>query len=139
MHTLPDEGAPSAGHAVIQPMATRQDIRVVLADRPGPARDALAILLAQLSRVQLVATADDVEGAGEALRAHDADFLLLDERLIVGDHVLAGLGRQPPSVEVIVVGMDVDPAFDRRARRIGALGWVAKERAEEDLPALLRR
>lgn len=120
-------------------MASSGDIRVVLADRPGPARSALGALLSELPQVHLVATVDDVEPAGDALRAHDADFLLLDERLIAGDHVLTGLGPQPPHVEVIVVGMDVDPAFDRRARRLGALGWIAKERAEEDLPALLRR
>jgi hypothetical protein len=43
----------------------------------------------------------------------------------------------PEGVRVIVLGVDDDPAFAARATRLGADAWVAKERADEDLPALL--
>jgi DNA-binding NarL/FixJ family response regulator len=43
----------------------------------------------------------------------------------------------PEGVRVIVLGVDDDPAFAARATRLGAAAWVAKERADEDLPALL--
>ena len=67
------------------------------------------------------------------------DVLILDDRLVrAGDHVLAGLGPQRGHVRVIVIGVDDDPAFAARARRLGADAWVAKDRADEELPALLR-
>jgi hypothetical protein len=40
-------------------------------------------------------------------------------------------------VRVIVVGVDDDPAFAARAHRLGAEAWVAKDRADDQLPALL--
>ena len=49
-------------------------------------------------------------------------------------HVLAGTGPTRAPVRVIVVGVDDDPAFARARRRLGAEAWIAKDRADEDLP-----
>jgi hypothetical protein len=35
------------------------------------------------------------------------------------------------------MGLDDDPSFARRARRIGATAWIAKEHADELLPSAL--
>jgi DNA-binding NarL/FixJ family response regulator len=40
-------------------------------------------------------------------------------------------------VPVIVIGLDDDPSFARRAQRLGATAWIAKEHADELLPAAL--
>jgi DNA-binding NarL/FixJ family response regulator len=40
-------------------------------------------------------------------------------------------------VRVLVVGVDDDPAFAARARDLGADAWIAKDRADDELPALL--
>jgi hypothetical protein len=37
-----------------------------------------------------------------------------------------------------VIGVDDDPAFPARARRIGAEAWVPKDRADTLLPTVLR-
>jgi DNA-binding NarL/FixJ family response regulator len=38
---------------------------------------------------------------------------------------------------VVVLGVDDDPAYAVRAQRLGADVWIAKDRADEQLPALL--
>jgi hypothetical protein len=62
-----------------------------------------------------------------------ADVLLIDDRLID-----SGFAGSVDGVRIIVLGMTDDPAFAARARRLGAQAWVAKERAGEELPRLLR-
>jgi len=105
--------------------------RVLLADVAGPARRALAELLGGLDGVLLVGEAgrDDL---ARTLRSVRPDVLVIDDRMIRdGDATL------PAGVRVIVVGVDDDPAFAARARALGAAAWVIKDRADEDLPALL--
>lgn len=113
------------------PSTTVIPSRVLLADLAGPARRALAGLLGELDGVRLVAEAGRDELA-PALRAFHPDVLVIDDRLIRdGDAAL------PLDVRVIVVGVDADPAYAARARILGAEAWVIKDRADEDLPALL--
>jgi DNA-binding NarL/FixJ family response regulator len=113
-------------------------MRVLLADLEGPSRRALATLLRDIDGVQLVGEAGERGDVASALRRAQPDVIVIDERLLkAGTHVLAGLGPMPEGVRVIVLSVDDDPAFAARARRLGASAWVAKERADEDLPALL--
>jgi two-component system response regulator DesR len=113
-------------------------VRVVLADLEGLARHALAVLLAGIDGVQLVAEAGRRSEIAAALRRTRPDVLVIDERLLVaGHHVLAGLGPLHAGMRVIVIGIDDNPAFAADARRLGATAWVAKERAGEELPALV--
>jgi DNA-binding NarL/FixJ family response regulator len=114
-------------------------MRVMLADREGAARRALAALLRGLPDVTLVAEATTREELAAALRRTHADVVVLDERLVeeAGRHILAGLGPIGHPVRVIVVGVDDDPAFAGRAQRLGAEAWLRKDYADEDLPRLL--
>ena len=114
-------------------------VRVLLADREGAARRALAGLLKSLPRVAMVAEAGTREEIAAAMRRMRPDVLVIDDRLVMGSgsHVLAGTGPVPGPVRVIVVGVDDDPAFAARARRLGAEAWIAKDRADDQLPAFL--
>ena len=126
-----DAGREPRGHA--------GPVQVLLADVEGIARGAVASLLADLDGVELVGETGDHDGLAATLRRVHPDVLILDDRLVrAGDHVLAGLGPQRGHVRVIVIGVDDDPAFAARARRLGADAWMAKDRADEELPALLR-
>ncbi len=110
----------------------------MLADREGSARGALAALLKGLDGVELVGESGGRRELAAALRRAQPDVLILDDRLVAtGAHVLSGLGPQPGAMRVIVIGVDDDPAFAARARRLGADAWVAKDRADEELPSLL--
>jgi DNA-binding NarL/FixJ family response regulator len=105
--------------------------RVLLADVAGPARRALAELLGELDGVLFAGEAGRDELAA-ALRAVQPDVLVIDDRMIRDTDATL-----PAAVRVIVVGVDDDPAFAARARALGAAAWVVKDRADEDLPALL--
>jgi len=61
------------------------------------------------------------------------DAIVIDDRLLA----TPGLGPRDADVPVIVVGLDDDPSFARRARRLGAATWIPKERAGELLPDAL--
>ena len=49
------------------------------------------------------------------------------------------LGPHDAALQMIVFGVDDDPAFAQRARRAGADAWIVKDRADEMLPGLLSR
>jgi DNA-binding NarL/FixJ family response regulator len=114
-------------------------VRVLLADREGAARHALASLVRGVPGVVLVAEAGTREEIATAIRGARPDVIVIDDRLVMdsGAHVLAGTGPAPGPARVIVVGVDDDPAFAARAQRLGAEAWIAKDRADDQLPALL--
>ena len=60
-------------------------------------------------------------------------MIVSDDRLLLG----LGLGPRDADVPLIVVGLDDDPSFARRARRLGATAWIANEHAREVLPDAL--
>jgi DNA-binding NarL/FixJ family response regulator len=112
---------------------------VLLADFGGRSRTALADLIAGLDGVTLVGEVDRRDQIAGTLRRGDADVLIVDDRLLRdGEPVLSRLGPRGAGLRVIVLGMDDDPAFAARARRLGAEAWVAKDRAGDELPELLR-
>ena len=114
-------------------------MRVLLADREGSARRALALLLRSTPGVVLAGEAGTRAELPTAIRATRPDVVLIDARLVDGggDHVLSGMGPARDHVRVIVLGVDDDPAFAARARRLGAEAWVAKDLADDELPRLL--
>jgi DNA-binding NarL/FixJ family response regulator len=96
-------------------------------------------VLTGIDDVTLVGEADSQEEIGAALRSARPDVLVIDDRLLPAEgHLLAGAGPLPSTVRVIVMGMDDHPTFAARARHAGAEAWIAKDMADEALPALLR-
>jgi DNA-binding NarL/FixJ family response regulator len=120
---VPSETAGTSPHA-------GAPLRVVLADRPGPGRRAVAGMLGRLDGVVLADIAGDGEELAVALRRRP-DVLIIDDRMLDG---LTGAGA---GTRMLVLGVDVDPGFAARALRLGAEAWIPKDRADEQLPALL--
>jgi DNA-binding NarL/FixJ family response regulator len=115
-------------------------MRVVLADRQGAAQRAIAAMLRALAGVSLVGVVADREALAETLRRNQTDVLVIDDRLLGESvHVLDGLGPLPAAPRVVVLGVDVDPAFAARAQRLGAEAWIPKDEADDRLPQLLTR
>jgi hypothetical protein len=113
-------------------------VRVLLADRAGSARRAVAAILDQIDGTVLVGVVGSREDVPNALRRLRADVLVIDDRLLPSDdHPLAAAGPLPTSVRVIVLGMDDHPTFAERALRLGADAWAAKHTADERLRELL--
>ena len=114
-------------------------MRVLLADREGAARRALATLLRNTPGVVLAGEAGSKAELAAAIRSAHPDVVVIDDRMVDGAerHVLAGTGPSRGRVRVIVMGVDDDPAFAARAHRLGAEAWIAKDLADDQLPALL--
>jgi DNA-binding NarL/FixJ family response regulator len=144
-----DVGAPTGLFTLAQLVAATDDddgllhaerVRVVLADVEGIAREALKGVLLELAGVRLVTAVGTRAALADALRHGHVDVLVIDDRLVQdGRHVLAGLGPIGTRPRTVVVGVDDDPGFAARAQRLGAVGWVAKDRADEDLPRFLEQ
>ena len=114
-------------------MLASADTTVVLADKPGVARVALAVLIADAPAVALVGEATTLEELRAIVRDERPDVVVVDDRLVRD----AAPSTDELGARLIVTGVDDDPAYVARACRLGAEAWVPKERADELLPALL--
>jgi DNA-binding NarL/FixJ family response regulator len=112
---------------------TNGELRVLFADVSGAGRRAIAALLRSMPGVVLVAEAGTTEELARETRRTAPDAIVIDDRLLA----TPGLGPRDADVPIIVVGLDDDPSFARRASRLGAMAWIAKERADELLPDVL--
>jgi DNA-binding NarL/FixJ family response regulator len=106
-------------------------VRVLLADREGAARRALAGALRAMDGVELAGEVGDRAELADALRTTGSEVLVIDDRL------LRDMSDGLPGLRVLVLGADLDPAFAARARRLGAEAWIAKDHADERLAQLL--
>ena len=112
---------------------TEPDVRVLFADVSGAGRRAIATLLRSLPGVALVAEVGTLEELARERRRTAPDVIIVDDRLLDA----SGLGPRDADLPVIVVGLDDDPSFARRAQRLGAAAWIAKEHAGDLLPEAL--
>lgn len=110
---------------------------IVLAEPHPLARRALALLLEDDPRLEILAVGD----LPEALRAvarRQAPVLLVSRRLLERDRTgLLLPGPLPPGTRTIVLGLEDNPAYAVEARRAGASAYIVKDRADSDLPAAI--
>ena len=112
---------------------TGADMRVLFADVSGAGRRAIATLLRSLPGIALVAEAGTLEELERERRRSAPDVIIVDDRLLDA----SGLGPRDADLLLIVLGIDDDPSFARRAQRLGATAWIAKEQAGDLLPEAL--
>ena len=114
-------------------MGDPSSTKVLLADRAGFGRTALAMVLADTRGVTIVAKVADPDLIESAVQSTRPDVVVVDDRLLRNER---WTGRDGDA-RVIVVGLDDDPGFAARALRIGAEAWVPKDCAGSLLPLLL--
>ena len=98
-------------------------------------RRGLRMVLDTEDGLTVVAEAGDVESALRATREHRPRVVVLDLNM-PGDPTLPAIPRfleASPGVAVVVLTMESDPVFARRALAAGASGYVLKEGAEDEL------
>jgi two-component system response regulator NreC len=113
---------------------------IVIADDHAVVRSGLRMLLDTESGLEVVAEAGDVESARRYLRGHKPTVLVLDLNM-PGEPSLSaipGLLETSPGTNIVVLTMQDDPAFAREAIRAGALGYVLKEAADDELVNAVR-
>ena len=116
-------------------------IRVVLADDHPVVRHGLSQLLESSGGFSVVAQAGDVPGTLEAVRTWRPDVLILDLNMPGGSSLEAvpQLLRDSPSTQIVVLTMQSEPAYARRALGAGVTGYVLKDAADEELLEAIRR
>jgi two-component system, NarL family, response regulator NreC len=112
-----------------------EPIRVVIADDHAVVRSGLRMLIDAHEGLEVVAEAGDVPTAMQVIRAHRPEVAVLDLNMPGGSSLEAipALRDSTPETAIVVLTMQDDPAFAREALQGGALGFVLKEAADEEL------
>ena len=113
---------------------------IVLADDHVVVRHGLRLVLEGEADLHVVAEAGDVADAMRYVRAHRPSVLVLDLNM-PGEPSLPAIPRfleGSPDTAIVVLTMQDDPAFAREALRAGALGYVLKESADDELVEAVR-
>jgi two-component system, NarL family, response regulator NreC len=131
----PTDGAVSGDEPPAEP------IRIVLADDHAVVRSGLRMLLDSERDLEVVAEASDVESARRYVRGHHPKVLVLDLNMPGGSSLEAipVMRQESPATQIVVLTMQQEPAFAREALGAGALGYVLKEAADEELVEAVRR
>jgi two-component system response regulator NreC len=116
-------------------------IGIVLADDHAVVRSGLRLLLDSEPDFQVLAEAADVEGARRHVRQRRPRVLVLDLNMPGGSTLRAipAIRAESPDTQIVVLTMQQEPAFAREALGAGALGYVLKEAADEELVEAVHR
>jgi two-component system response regulator NreC len=118
----------------------RRNITVVLADDHAVFRGVLRLLVDAEPEMQVLAEAADVADAERLTLVHRPRVLVLDLNMPGGSSMEAipRLREQSPDTAIVVLTMHDDPGYAEYALQAGALGFVLKEEAEDELLLAIR-
>jgi len=116
-------------------------IRIVLADDHAVVRRGLELLLEIEDDFEVVASVGDVDAAIRTTRGYKPDVLVLDLNMPGGSSLdaIPQILEASPKTGIAVLTMQDEPAFARQALGSGALAYVLKEAADDELVEAVRR
>ena len=122
------------------PVAAESDVKIVVADDHAVMRDGLRMLLDGQPDFNVVAEAADIENTVRMVRAHRPDVLVLDINMggAVSLPSIPEMLDTTPQTRIVVLTMQGDPEFAEAALQAGAVGYVVKESASEELVTAIR-
>jgi len=122
-------------------MSPERPLRIVIADDHSVVRRGLRQLLEDEAGLEVVAEADDVDGARRYVRGHKPDVLVLDLNMPGGSSLdaIPEIRAEAPDTQIVVLTMQNEPAYARQALAHGVMGYVLKEAADEELVEAVRR
>lgn len=117
-----------------------QPIKVVLADDHAMVRRTMRLLLDDEHDIDVRSEAADLTTVVRHVQRHTPHVLVLDLRLPNGSTIetIRRLRALAPDTEVVVLTMEDSPQFARQALDAGAIGFVLKDRADDELVAAVR-
>ena len=133
---------PAIFRRVMEVSATKDDtIRIVLADDHAVVRRGLQLLLEAEEGLEVVASVGDVDAAIRTTRGHKPDVLVLDLNMPGGSSLdaIPTILEASPGTRIVVLTMQNEPAFARQALGAGAIAYVLKEAADDELVEAVRR
>jgi two-component system response regulator NreC len=115
-------------------------ITVVLADDHAVVRKGLRLLLEAEPGLRVVADAGTVPDAIRMVQEHRPAVLVLDLSMPGGSGLAAipVIRQEARGTAIVVLTMQNDPSFARQALQSGALGFVLKEAADDELLGAIR-
>jgi two-component system, NarL family, response regulator NreC len=129
--------------AVMEASAAQEggSIRIVLADDHAVVRRGLELLLDAEEGLEVVASVGDVKSAVRTTRGYKPDVLVLDLNMPGGSSLdaIPQILEASPQTRIAVLTMQDEPAFARQALGAGALAYVLKEAAGDELVEAVRR
>jgi two-component system, NarL family, response regulator NreC len=116
------------------------DVTVVIADDHAVVRKGLRLLVEAEPGLRVVAEAGTVPDALRMAKAHRPTVLVLDLNMPGGSSLEAipTMREEAPMTAIVVLTMQNDPSFARQALQSGALGFVLKEAADDELLGAIR-
>jgi two-component system, NarL family, response regulator NreC len=136
-----DRDVERAAAGQVEATLRQQTIRIVLADDHAVVRSGLRLLLDSEGDFEVVAEASNVEEAKRYVHGHHPAVLVLDLNMPGGSSLdaIPVIREEEPGTQIVVLTMQQEPAFARRALGAGALGYVLKEAADDELVEAVRR
>ncbi|HEY5046253.1 MAG TPA: response regulator transcription factor [Solirubrobacteraceae bacterium] len=115
-------------------------IRVLLADNHALMRRSLQLVLDGDEGMEVIAEANNLATVARHVHAHQPHVLVLDLSMPDGSSIesIGRLREQAADTQIVVMTMDKNPVFAQRAFAAGALGFVAKDLADGELPQAVR-
>jgi two-component system response regulator NreC len=117
---------------------TGDDLTVVIADDHTVVRKGLRLLIDAEPGLRVVAEAGDLPEAVRLTTEHRPRVLVLDLNMPGGSSLDAIPDIAAGPTAVVVLTMQDDPSFARRALQAGASGFVLKEAADDELLLAIR-
>ena len=131
---------PSPCRSVDLPRSER--VTIVLADDHLGIRSALRLMLDAEDGFEVVADAGDADSALRSVLSHEPAVLVLDLNMpgeLTSLQAIPRVCERSPGTAVVILTMQDDPSFARRALELGALGYVLKDSADAELVNAVRR
>lgn len=117
-------------------------ITIVLADDHAVVRRGLRLVLDAEDDLIVVAEAGTTDDAVRLIKAHRPAVAVMDLNMpgsvATSLDVLPALAAEAPGTRIVVLTMQEDPQFARRALAAGANGYVLKEAADAELVEAIR-
>lgn len=113
---------------------------IVVADDHAVVRSGLRLLLDAEPELEVIAEAGDMPGTIQIVQAYRPTVLVLDLNMPGGSglEAITTLSASTPESAIVVLTMQDDAAFARRALQNGALAFVLKEAADDELLGAVR-
>ena len=117
----------------------RKKITLLLADDHRIFRKGLKSLLSEETNIEVVAEADDGDGALEMARKYRPQIVIMDIGMPKMDGIEATrqIRERLPDTEVVILSMHAKKAYIDRVLKAGAKGYVLKDSDEDNLIAAI--
>ena len=122
-------------------METSELIRVLIVDSNGETREKIRSLLKSEKDIEVVGVAKSGKEAIELAQTHEPDVVVLDVNLSDMDEIAVteAICRRVPFSQIVILAVQVDPNYMRRAMLAGARDFIVKPPLPDELRSAVYR